>query len=234
MPTVISSPASFSSVRNAFNTHGYGISNSLLAYRQGGGIVPSSSTFDGIGAGTAGDTLRLGQFSGFSVPELLRFTTTFTGIYGSSFNVPSRASSGSGTRPMYAKFTLRANKTCDIEGNSLTLYGGGGDPNLGGNQGWGPTSWASADAVASGYEVRINVPDVSTFNFAGTLNFGTAAAGYPSITTNGFSPYYTLSSDVLCELVTYGYVFGTIQIRSIAFPSVQISTNFFLEAEGDA
>jgi hypothetical protein len=70
MPTSISNPASFSSVRTAFNTEGYGISNSLFAYRQGGGIVPATSPFNAIGAGTAGDPLQLSQFSGFSVPSL--------------------------------------------------------------------------------------------------------------------------------------------------------------------
>ena len=71
MPTSISNPASFSSVRTAFNTEGYGISNSLFAYRQGGGIVPATAPFNAIGAGTAGDPLQLSQFSGFSVPSIV-------------------------------------------------------------------------------------------------------------------------------------------------------------------
>lgn len=69
MPTSISNPATFSSVRTAFNTEGYGISTSLFAYRQGGGIVPATSGFNAIGAGTGGDPLQLSQFSGFSVPS---------------------------------------------------------------------------------------------------------------------------------------------------------------------
>lgn len=71
MATSISNPASFSSVRTAFNTEGYGISNSLFAYRQGGGIVPATAPFNAIGAGTAGDPLQLSQFSGFSVPSIV-------------------------------------------------------------------------------------------------------------------------------------------------------------------
>jgi hypothetical protein len=70
MPSVISNPASFSSVRTAFNAEGYGISDSFFAYRQGGSIVPATSTFNGIGAGTEGDPLQLSQFSGFSVPTV--------------------------------------------------------------------------------------------------------------------------------------------------------------------
>ena len=65
MPTSISSPASFSSVRSAFNAEGYGISTSLFAYRKGGGIVPNTSQFNPIG----GSPLQLSQFNGFSVPS---------------------------------------------------------------------------------------------------------------------------------------------------------------------
>lgn len=69
MATSISNPATFSSVRTAFNTEGYGTSTSFYAYRQGGGIVPATSEFNAIGAGTGGDPLQLSQFNGFSVPS---------------------------------------------------------------------------------------------------------------------------------------------------------------------
>lgn len=69
MPTTISNPATFSSVRAAFSAEGFGTSTSLLAYRQGGGIVPATSTFNVIGAGTASDPLQLSQFNGFVVPS---------------------------------------------------------------------------------------------------------------------------------------------------------------------
>jgi hypothetical protein len=78
MPTSISNPATFNSVRNAFNTEGYGISTSFFAYRQGGGIVPATSAFNQIGAGTVGDPLQLSQFSGFSVPSLYLDLQTVT------------------------------------------------------------------------------------------------------------------------------------------------------------
>jgi hypothetical protein len=97
MPTTISSnPTSFGagatgpagSVRFAFFNEGYTRTGSevpgdpvpnpplnLLAFREGGGIVPASgTTFDQIGAGTAGDPLRLSQFSGLTVPSLVTFT----------------------------------------------------------------------------------------------------------------------------------------------------------------
>ncbi len=69
MATTISNPASFSSVRTAFNAEGYGLSTSFFAYRQGGGIVPATSPFNAIGAGTGGDPLQLSQFNGFVVPS---------------------------------------------------------------------------------------------------------------------------------------------------------------------
>jgi len=65
-------------IRAAFFDEGYGVSTSFLAYRQGGGIVPATSAFDAIGAGTAGDPLRMSQFSGFTVPSLSLDTQTVT------------------------------------------------------------------------------------------------------------------------------------------------------------
>lgn len=80
MATYINPPASFSAVRSAFNTEGYGISTSFFAYRRGGGIVPAG--FSAIGAGTGGDPLRLSQFSGFTVPSLSLDAFTLTAKQG--------------------------------------------------------------------------------------------------------------------------------------------------------
>jgi hypothetical protein len=84
VPTTISNPASFSSVRTAFNTEGYGISTSFFAYRQGGGIVPATSGFNAIGAGTSGDPLRMTQFNGFTVPAPIQVNVTNQYIYAGS------------------------------------------------------------------------------------------------------------------------------------------------------
>ena len=73
-------------IRAAFFDEGYGVSSSFKAYAQGAGIVPATAAFDGIGAGTAGDPLRMSQFSGFVVPSLVTgfFTTSLTeGSYAS-------------------------------------------------------------------------------------------------------------------------------------------------------
>jgi len=65
-------------VRAAFFDEGYGSSTRLSAYAQGAGIVPATSAFNQIGAGTSGDPLRLSQFSNFTVPSLSIYTTTLT------------------------------------------------------------------------------------------------------------------------------------------------------------
>jgi hypothetical protein len=68
-------------IRAAFSDEGYGSSTSFFAYRRGGGIVPDTAAFSGIGLGTAGSPLRMSQFSGFVVPSL---TDTQTVTIGSS------------------------------------------------------------------------------------------------------------------------------------------------------
>jgi hypothetical protein len=86
MAVTILNPARFTSdpngsrrmIRTAFFDEGYGVSSSFKAYRQGGGIVPATSAFDIIGAGTSGDPLRMSQFSGFVVPSLALDTQTVT------------------------------------------------------------------------------------------------------------------------------------------------------------
>jgi len=65
-------------IRAAFFDEGYGVSSSFKAYAQGAGIVPATAAFDIIGAGTAGDPLRMSQFSGFVVPSLTLDTQTVT------------------------------------------------------------------------------------------------------------------------------------------------------------
>jgi hypothetical protein len=241
VPTVISNPASFTSVRSAFQTRGYGaVNNSLLAYRQGGGIVPSSSAFDAIGAGTSGDPLRLSQFSGFSVPDLLRFITTFTGVNAGKFSASRRATSGN-FDSVGGYIGFRTNKTCDFSAGAIwnTQPGTADDgdvPNLGFGT-WGPTSWGSTDVVSSGYEVRLNVTTFSQANLGdgSYLRWGYSGS-YHTITGTGFTPYYTLSSDVFLSFESpYElYATGQVFIRSKAFPSVEISTDWYIEANNNA
>ncbi len=70
-------------IRAAFFDEGYGSSTSFYAYRRGGGIVPDTASFSGIGLGTAGSPLRMSQFSGFTVPS--RAATVTTGSYNDTF-----------------------------------------------------------------------------------------------------------------------------------------------------
>lgn len=235
MPTVISNPA-FSSVRTVFQNLGYGAANnSFFAYRQGGGIVPSSSTFNAIGAGTAGDPLQLSQFSGFSVPDLLRFTTIYSGTNANKFNVPSRATTGAGERPMRAYFALRTNKTCDFGGNSVDVWNPafGEAPNMGYFLAFGPNSWGSEDVTSSGYEARVNVTDHQAGG--GTLVWYNVGGSSHNLTVNGYSPYITISSNTVLEMTdnSASYASGTLEIRSIAFPSVVLSTDWYMECDGD-
>ena len=113
MATTISNPASFSSVRTAFNAEGYGISPSFFAYRQGAGIVPAVAYFNAIGAGTGGDPLQLSQFSGFIVPS----PATFSPAGGTSPGAPVPLSS-------FAQYNASVTITCSQ--NCTWTYSGGG------------------------------------------------------------------------------------------------------------
>lgn len=90
MAIITSNPTSFGnttpqpgSVRAAFSAEGYGTSTSFFAYTQGGGIVPATAPFNAIGAGTAGDPLRLSQFSGFTVPSQATVAIEDLSLYAS-------------------------------------------------------------------------------------------------------------------------------------------------------
>jgi hypothetical protein len=244
VPTVIAN--TFSSVRTVFQNLGYGAANnSFFAYRQGGGIVPSSSTFNAIGAGTAGDPLQLSQFNGFSVPDLLRFTTTFTATNpadATKFNCSARATSGN-LETVGGYVGLRTNKTSDFGGGSVwnTSPGTADDGPIPGfplsNYAYGPNSWGSADVVSSGYEARLNVTTFSQGNEGdgSYLRWGYFGS-YHTITGTGFTPYYTLSSDLFINLETPYELSarGQLFIRSIAFPSVEISTDWSIEGNNNA
>lgn len=91
MAVTILNPARFTNdpagsrrmIRTAFFDEGYGVSGSFKDYRQGGPIVPATSAFNVIGAGTAGDPLRMSQFSGFTVPSLVTVQIEDLGLYAS-------------------------------------------------------------------------------------------------------------------------------------------------------
>jgi hypothetical protein len=70
-------------IRAAFFDEGYGVSTSFKAYAQGAGIVPATAAFDGIGAGTAGDPLKMSQFNGFTVPSLATVAISDLQLYAS-------------------------------------------------------------------------------------------------------------------------------------------------------
>lgn len=236
----------FSSVRTAFYNLGYGIANNLLAYRKGGGIVPNSAYWDSIGTGAG--TLRLKQFQNFSVRDLIRFIPGQDGAAAINYNSSNRASSGQFEgNILTAEIAWSPNKTSYYGGSSTTVWGTSpgtiDDGPVPGfpiqNWAFGPTSWASEDAVGTGYEFRVNVTSYNLYS-GGTLQFGyTGNPGtFFSFTGTGTSPWYTMPSSpnyMLLILTSGGAVCqGTIHIRSAAYPSVEISTGWYLEAEGDA
>jgi hypothetical protein len=115
-------------IRAAFADEGYGVSSSFKAYAQGAGIVPATAAFDGIGAGTAGDPLRMSQFNGFVVPSLAFFTTSLTegsqGTYGSGYARKGYSTSDppSGDVLFAAGIGSTSNSTINKPGGGTTTF----------------------------------------------------------------------------------------------------------------
>jgi hypothetical protein len=148
MPTTISNPASFSSVRSAFSAEGYGSSTSFFAYRQGGGIVPATSAFNVIGAGSAGDPLRLSQFSGFTVPSPVVINISNQSLVNITYE----------PFPTYIRYRLNSNGKAyqvnnDIGNSTVTTY---------------LEDWVVPNSSASDYEVFATVTNGA--NLQGDLN----------------------------------------------------------------
>lgn len=190
MATSITNPASFSSVRTAFNAEGYGISTSLYAYRQGGGIVPATSTFNVIGAGTAGDPLSLSQFNGFSVPSLfVPGSVTYTA--NGTFVVPSGYTTltieawggggqGSGAAQPAGGYTGTPGQDTTVSGTGLTTMvaggGQGGGPSSSGLLGVGGTGGVAYNGTTTNASGG-NGTDATTGTGGKTGTGGTAPSG---------------------------------------------------------
>ena len=193
MATTISNPASFSSVRTAFNAEGYGISTSFFAYRQGGGIVPATSGFNAIGAGTGGDPLQLSQFSGFSVPSPVvisianDYIATDT-VYESDLDFNTTT------------YGIRSNGT--IDASATSTLGGTTDGTTNG------TNWITPTSSASLYEVRATKVSGDTPNAGSALNTWLACS-----TTRSWALYLTGLGRFDCVL--------TIEIRDAATQTVR-------------
>lgn len=91
----VSTPPTFSSVRNTFNSVGMGIANNLYAYRRGGGIVPNDSYYNAIGTGAPGDPVKLSQFAGIEPNTIIALSNHYADVnrtaYGSDFYNQSSA-----------------------------------------------------------------------------------------------------------------------------------------------
>lgn len=165
--TIPASGTKFSDVRNAFNTEGYGISTSFFAYRQGGGIVPSSSTFNVIGAGTGGDPLRLSQFSGFTVPTPINFTTASYLTSGLSDDLSGP------TEYANVKYQINADGYVYVDSGYSGLTAG--------------EQWATPTSLASNYEIRATLDSgtIQTGTFGSWLDMATTRTWEKIIYENG-------------------------------------------------
>ncbi len=165
--TIPASGTKFSDVRNAFNTEGYGISTSFFAYRQGGGIVPSSSAFDVIGAGTGGDPLRLSQFSGFTVPTPVNFTTAsyFTAGLSDDQSAPNEFAN--------VKYQINADGYVYVDWGYSGLTAS--------------EQWATPTSLASNYEIRATLDSgtMQTGTFGSWLDMATTRTWEKIIYENG-------------------------------------------------
>jgi len=140
-------------IRAAFFDEGYGVSTSFKAYVQGGSIVPASSAFNAIGAGTVGDPLRMSQFNGFVVPSLVNITDQSIVASGAGFDQASATVEYS----LLSNGTARTLRIGDFLYEDIAI----------------PGEWLVGGTTASDFSVRAtaqvyNVGGDSYFN--GTLN----------------------------------------------------------------
>ena len=204
MPTTISNPARFSSVRTAFNAEGYGISTSFFAYRQGGGIVPATSGFNAIGAGTAGDPLRLSQFNGFTVPSLdvVSIANDFIAadaVYEQDLDFNT------------ATYGIRSNGTIDA---SYTSTNGGGT-----NGTTNGSNWITPTSSASLYEVRATKVSGDAFQPTGSA----LGQWLPCTSNRAWYLYLTGIGRLDCVL--------TIEIRDAATQTVRDTATITMMAK---
>jgi hypothetical protein len=158
MARTIRNPAAFNSgdglsVRTSFFNEGYGISGSFKAYAQGGSIVPASSAFNAIGAGTVGDPLRLSQFSGFTVPTIIDISNKSTGALARAYQAGSAGAS--------IEHVFYSDKNYEINASAVGLPGN--EETVSGDFGF-MSNWllgGSAANFSMKYTFSGNAPDVT-------------------------------------------------------------------------
>ena len=180
-------------IRAAFFDEGYGVSSSFAAYAQGAGIVPATSAFDVIGAGTAGDPLRMSQFSGFTVPSL--DVISIANDYISTDTVHESDLDFNTTT-----YGIRSNGT--IDASATSTLGGQSDGTTNGS------NWITPTSSASLYEVRATKVSGDTPNAGSALNTWLACT-----TTRSWALYLTGLGRFDCVL--------TIEIRDAATQTVR-------------
>ena len=153
----VTTPPSFSSIRSAFNI--LGSSTSFYAYRNGGGIVPSTSDYNTVGGGTSGNPLKMSQFAG--VTAFVINTHTITGAFTE---------------------TIPANATTVI----IEIWGAGGgggynQPSTGG------APWSGGGGGSGGYGRSVAISVVGQAGKTITGNIGGGGQAGTSPTVNGGS-----------------------------------------------
>ena len=181
-------------IRAAFFDEGYGVSTSFKAYAQGAGIVPATSAFDVIGAGTAGDPLRMSQFNGFVVPSpvVISIANDYIAadsVYESDLDFNT------------ATYGIRSNGTIDATFTTSGGYSGSDGTTNGSN-------WITPTSSASLYEVRATKVSGDTPNAGSALNTWLACT-----TTRSWALYLTGVGRFDCVL--------TIEIRDAATQTVR-------------
>jgi hypothetical protein len=190
MPSVISNPASFSSVRTAFNAEGYGISDSFFAYRQGGGIVPATSPFNGIGAGTVGDPLQLSQFNGFSVPSFEIINISNHNVY------TQRIAYGDGQSSALSQLTLSSTGTLSLLGSTayFPLFQVEGSILINGNDYFNNTLAGSTSGQVAQSNQWLQSGTASLYSARATIISGGTTSGSNETLTGTYGSWQALTS----------------------------------------
>ncbi len=217
MAVTILNPARFTNdpagsrrmIRTAFFDEGYGVSGSFKDYRQGGPIVPATSAFNVIGAGTAGDPLRMSQFSGFTVPSQLAISISndyiaADAVYESDFDINQT--------------TYTLSRGGFIIASHFSTNGGGTDGST------SYTSWVTpqSETNAALYEVRATKVSGDAFQPTGSA-LGT---WLPLTSDRGWDLNLTGVGRFDCVL--------TIEIRDAATQTIQDTATITMMAKNQA
>jgi hypothetical protein len=186
----------------------------LSEYYAGGGLVApgTSGTF---GAVPSSGAIGIRNFYGTSG------TPTFTAVFDNAQAIDlSDAAGGSGSFTYQATYTINTSGTCTKFGAVFGL-----------DRDFGPNAWGTPTGGTPGnnFEARLNV---TQFGNDGTASCYTRFAGV-DVTANGFTPWYSLSSNRAIDVSSnqqVSFMEGTLYIRNTS-TLVEISRAFAVYAD---